>query len=340
MSMEREITKIQPLLNRNGTINHPGWASRMMFAYDPKLIRARPFALKEWDYYQICAGEYILQLTYGHVSYVANFAASLFSVNNGQIRVVSRMKPFPLRSLHMPQSPEDSGVLHARGKDYEICFAMDHTHRHLVFTAKDKTAGAIDIDIELSKDQNNDKMVIATPFSNPNQFYLNCKENFFGVSGHAQMGDLRVDFGERDTAVMDWGRGVWPFSQEWFWGNGTAFVDGDRFGFNLGWGFGDLSNATENMFFWNGKAVKLGALHVEYDPKDCMAQWRFRDETGSFDLTMTPVYDHFTHTDIAWIHTQCHQVHGRFNGYVVLPDGERKEIRDVLAFCEHAVNRW
>jgi len=59
----------------------------------------------------------------------------------------------------------------------------------------------------------NDKMVIATPFDKPNQFYLNCKENFFGVRGHARIGDMRVDMGERDTAVMDWGRGVWPFSQ-------------------------------------------------------------------------------------------------------------------------------
>ncbi|MDD2388057.1 MAG: DUF2804 family protein, partial [Bacteroidales bacterium] len=151
--MEREITQIQPLLNRNGTINNPGWASRMMFTYDPKLIRARPFALKEWDYYQICTGEYILQLTYGHVSYIASFSATLFSVKNGQKHAVSRMKPFPLRSLHMPKNPEDSGVLHAHGKDYEICFTMDHTIRHLAFTAQDKDVGAIDIDIELCKDQ-------------------------------------------------------------------------------------------------------------------------------------------------------------------------------------------
>ena len=151
---------------------------------------------------------------------------------------------------------------------------------------------------------------------------------------------MRIDLGEQDTAVMDWGRGVWPFSQEWFWGNGAAFVGGDRFGFNIGWGFGDLSNATENMFFWNGKAVKLGALEVERDREDYMAPWRFHDEDGKFDLTMTPVLDHFTRTKIAFIQTQCHQVHGRFNGYIVLPDGERKEIEDVLAFCEHAENRW
>jgi hypothetical protein len=340
MTMQREITEQQPLLDRRGALVRPGYATRMMFEYDPRRIHARPFALKEWDFYQICAGEYILQLTYGHVSYVANFAATLFSVNTGQTLAVSRMRPLPLRSLRMPKSPEDAGVLHAQGKDYEVRFEMDAARRHLVFRAHDKIAGDADIDIELHKDPDNDKLVIATPFPKPNQFYLNCKENFFGVRGHARLGDLRVDMGAEDTAVMDWGRGVWPFSQEWFWGNGAAFVDGNRFGFNLGWGFGDLSHATENMFFWNGRAVKLGALRVDRDPKDYMAPWRFCDEAERFDLTMTPVFDHFTRTKIAFIQTQCHQVHGRWSGRVTLPDGERKEISNVPAFCEHAENRW
>ncbi len=338
--MEEEIREVQPLLDKKGTLIQPGYATRMVFEYDSKRIHARPFALKEWDFYQICAGEYILQLTFGHVSYVANFAATLFSVKTGQTRVVSRMKALPLRSLRMPKSPEDSGVLHAQGKDYEMRFTMDDRTRHLVFTARDKAAGSADIDITLSKDAGNDKMVIATPFAKPNQFYLNCKENFFGVRGHAQIGDMRVEMSGNDTAVMDWGRGVWPFSQEWFWGNGGAFVGGDRFGFNIGWGFGDLTHASENMFFWNGKAVKLGALDVERDAGNYTAPWRFRDETGHFDLTMTPVFDHFTRTKIAFIQTQCHQVHGRWNGYVLLEDGTKKEIKDVLAFCEHAENRW
>ncbi len=338
--MEKQITAMQPLLDEHGHIVNPGYATRMMFEYDPKRIHARPFALKEWDFYQICAGEYILQLTFGHVSYVANFAATLFSVKTGETRVVSRMKALPLRSLNMPISPEDPGVLHAKGKDYEMIFTMDDKSRHLVFTAQDKAVGEADIDIELTKDPANDKMVIATPFDKPNQFYLNCKENFFGVCGHAKIGDMRIELGDHDTAVMDWGRGVWPFSQEWFWGNGTAFVGSDRFGFNIGWGFGDLSNSSENMFFWNGEAVKVGTLKVERNAQDYMAPWHFHDETGLFDLTMTPIFDHFTRTKIAFIQTQCHQVHGHYSGHVVLPNGKRQEIRDVLAFCEHAENRW
>jgi hypothetical protein len=338
--MQKEIKQNQALLDERGRLLSPGYAARMLFEYDPQRIRARPLALKEWDFYQICAGDMILQLTYGHVSYVANFAATLFSVRTGQTQTVSRMKPLPLRSLHMPNSPEVSGMLYARGGDYEMRFEMDNIRRRLVFSAQDKATGTVDIDVELTKDPDNDKMVIATPFSKPNQFYLNCKENFFGARGHAQLGDMRIEMGERDTAVMDWGRGVWPFSQEWFWGNGTAFIGRDRFGFNIGWGFGDLSSATENMFFWNGKAYKLDTITCERDTSDYMKPWHLTDKDGLFDFTMTPVYDRYTENNMLIINTHCHQIFGTYNGFAVLPNGESIEVRDLMAFCEHAENRW
>ena len=47
-------------------------------------------------------------------------------------------------------------------------FEMDGDRRHLTFRAQDKDAGAADIDIGLTKDPDNDKMVIATSFAKPN----------------------------------------------------------------------------------------------------------------------------------------------------------------------------
>ena len=35
-----------------------------------------------------------------------------------------------------------------------------------------------------------------------------------------------------------------------------------------------------------------------------------------------------------------HQVHGRYNGYVILDDGQKLEIKDVYGFCEYVENRW
>ncbi len=50
-------------------------------------------------------------------------------------------------------------------------------------------------------------------------------------------------------AVLDWGRGVWTYKNTWYWGSASGLVDGVPFGFNIGYGFGDTSAASENMLF-------------------------------------------------------------------------------------------
>ena len=338
--MQREITTPLRLLDGKGNISSPGYAKKMLYEYNRENIKAGPFSLKEWDFYQITTPENVLQMTIGHVSYVASFSAALFSLKTGERRSFTRMKPFPLRSLGMPVNPEQPNTVLAEGKDFSMRFQTKNTERVLTLRAKDDRLGNVDIDLTINNDPDNEKMVIATPFAKKRQFYLNYKENYFGTRGRAQFGDAFFETGPGDTALIDWGRGVWPFSHEWFWGNGSAFINGGRFGFNIGWGFGDLRSATENMFFWNGKAYKLGVLQVARDERDYMAPWQFRDDTGCFDFTMTPVFDNFTQTKIAFINTHCHQVFGKYNGTATLPDGEKIEVSDLTAFCEHAENRW
>jgi len=338
--MEREITKKTRLLDDKGRLESPGYARNMMFEYDRSRIKAGPLSLKEWDFYQLGMGGHILQMTIGHLSYIANFSAKLIDVTAGTVKSFSPLRLFPLRSMHMPVNPEEENVIEARGRDFTMRFDAKRDRRILTMQAGDAGIGDIKIDIELKCDPENEKMVIATPFFKKNQFYLNYKENFYGASGAVKFGDTVVNAGPEDCAVLDWGRGVWPFRHEWFWGNGAAFTAGGRFGFNIGWGFGDLRNASENMFFWNGKAYRLGRLLVERDENNYTAPWKFRDETGCFDFEMTPVFDNFNRTKIAFIQTQCHQVFAKFNGIAVLPDGKKIEVHDMLAFCEHAQNRW
>jgi len=43
---------------------------------------------------------------------------------------------------------------------------------------------------------------------------------------------------------------------------------------------------------------------------------------------------------ILFINTKCHQVFGKFSGKVRLNDGKEIEIKDFMAFTEHAINHW
>lgn len=57
-----------PLLE-NGKLKTAGYSTHMNFIYDGKTVKSR--RLKEWDFYQILFGDYVLQFTMGHVSYAA-----------------------------------------------------------------------------------------------------------------------------------------------------------------------------------------------------------------------------------------------------------------------------
>ena len=337
--MQKEITKKTNLHKSDGYLN-AGYSKRMMFEYNRKTVKAGIFSLKEWDFYQILSGDWIIQMTIGHVSYIASFSAKIISLKTGETKEFTKLSPLPFKSIKMPENPEVPNQLEAKGKDYKFNFDTHEGIKMLELQAQDKKLGKIDIHLKIDYSTENEKMVIATPFEKKNQFYLNYKENYYDIQGFVKFGDLSVDIEKDATAVLDWGRGVWPFRHEWFWGNGTANIDDGKFGFNIGWGFGDLSNATENMFFWNEKAYKLGALTVERDADDYMAPWKFKDDTVCFDFVMTPIFDNFTYTKIAFIKTQCHQVFGRYNGTATLPDGKKIIIKDMLAFCELAENRW
>lgn len=336
---QNEITRPTLLLAKTGNIANPGYARQMYYCYNPSRISTSIFSLKEWDFYQIDLGDYILQLTIGHLSYIANFNALLISMKGDKLRAYNAFQALPLRSLNMPLFPGTKQKIEKIGKNYSICFEVKNGYRHLTMHAS-LAEGPINIDLLLPENPADEKMVIATPFYKSGQFYLNCKQHFYGITGSVTFGDITIQADGTQTGLLDWGRGVWPFHQEWFWGCGNCFVGKNKFGFNIGWGFGNTQYATENMFFWNGKAYKLGTLEVTRDPNNYMAPWHFVDSTGNFDFTMTPSHNHYTETKVAFIDKHCNQVFGMFNGFVKLPNGKKIQIKNMQAFCEHSENNW
>ncbi len=334
--MQHRITEKTDLLNSNGTLAVRGYATNMCIGYNRERAWGFPLKLKEWNFYQIQKDHYSLQLTFGHVSYMCSVTATLIDLDTGKKWELGTMKPLWVPCLD--RNPEGKSYNLFENKNMRLCFEVTETSRILTVTGTDRNREAVDISIVLENDRKNDKMVICTPFRNPRQFYLNYKENYYSGTGHVRFGDMDVDF-TGCTGLLDWGRGIWPYSHEWFWGNLTAHVDGVPFGFNIGWGFGDLSRATENMFFYNRKAYKLGVLQVERDENDYMKPWKLSDPEGLLEMTFTPVFNNYTENKYVVIDTHCNQVYGTFSGRVKTNDGEIK-FQDLPAFIEHAVNRW
>ena len=191
-----------------------------------------------------------------------------------------------------------------------------------------------------------DQMTIATPFNKPHAFYYNTKINCMRASGYCTVKGERYEFDPGTSlGTLDWGRGIWTYKNTWYWSSLQTYLDDGRtFGFNLGYGFGDTTAASENMLFVDGIAHKLDRVTFDIPTKngkdDFMSTWLITDNEGRLDMTFTPILDRADKTDALIISTDQHQVFGMFNGTATLDDGTVLNISNALGFAEKVKNKW
>ena len=190
-------------------------------------------------------------------------------------------------------------------------------------------------------DEPRDSIVIATPWAEDKKaFYYNQKINCMRASGTVTYkGKTYTLNPETDFAGLDWGRGVWTRDNVWYWGSGSGQIDGVPFGFNIGYGFGDTSAASENVIFYNGIANKFD--DVVFNISDNYTDpWTIKSSDGRFDMDFTPIIDRNALIDVKVIVTDQHQVFGKMNGTAILDDGTKIELKDFLCFAEKVHNKY
>jgi hypothetical protein len=239
--------------------------------------------------------------------------------------------------------PNDSsyGTTKYSDKRLQMSFEVKYQTRHLKCHFENFMDGKpFDAEIVLEQPPM-DSMVIATPWAEKHAFYYNQKINCMRASGYVSFDGKIYRFDpSTDFGTLDWGRGVWTYDNTWFWGSGNADIDGNSFGWNIGYGFGDTSAATENMLFWNGTAHKLDDVTFHIPETGYMDPWKFTSSDGRFEMDFVPILDRAADLDFKLIVSEQHQVFGRMSGTAILDDGTAVHIQDVLCFAEKVHNRY
>ena len=60
--MQHEVIKWTPLLDEDGNLIEPGYATSMIYDYDRTDIKANKLRIKEWDYYLIYNKDFAMQV--------------------------------------------------------------------------------------------------------------------------------------------------------------------------------------------------------------------------------------------------------------------------------------
>ena len=343
--MQHEITEAIPLLDEQGNLNEAGYAKKLLPVYQRDRIRVNKTRIKEWDYYLVNNGRFALALTVDDNGYMGLDSISLLNLEEGWEITKSPMSFMPLGRLKMPETSAIGDVKHA-GAHHSISFKNDGSGKRVLSARMSDfgPAGPLYATIELT-DEPEESMVICTPFDRAGHFYFNQNINCMRASGQVYYGGRTYVFDPSESfAVLDWGRGVWTYHNTWYWGSASYHVNGVPFGWNIGYGFGDTSAASENMLFYGGKAHKLSRVTFHIPTKDgredYLAPWRFSSDDGRFEMDFTPVLDRAACTDFKLLKSDQHQVFGRFTGTATLDNGRVIRVEDFPGFAEKVENKW
>lgn len=341
--MQKKLTEGK-LLDKEGNLNEAGYSTSLVRDYNRDDIKAGKLRIKEWDYYYIGNNKFAVALTIDDNSYMRLGSVSVLEFDTKFWKTKSAMGFLSLGKTNLPPSSK-VGSVNQDYKNLKLEFINDGNNRHLIGYMKNflpKQDFSCDFTLY---DEPLDSLVIATPFDKPKYFYYNQKINCMRVKGWAKVGDKTYDFEKEESfATLDWGRGVWTYKNTWYWSSLSCLANDKRVGFNLGYGFGNTSAASENIIFYDGKAYKVDQVvfNIPTDEKgkdDYLAPWTIKSNDGKVDLEFKPILNRKDNTNLLILKSLQNQVFGHFSGTLKV-DNEEIKIIDQVGFAEKVTNYW
>ena len=273
--------------------------------------------------------------------YIGLQSVSLLNFKEGWEHTETILNPFPMGKFKLPETSV-YGVTKYADRRLKMRFVVEDGKRKIQCKFDNFYKGKpFECQIVLNEPKT-ESMVIATPWrEKKTAFYYNQKINCMPASGYMRYDGREYRFNPRtDFGTLDWGRGVWTYDNRWYWGSGNGRIDGKAFGFNIGYGFGDTTAATENVLVYDGKIHKLDDVTFNIPKDSYMKPWTFTSSDNRFEMEFKPVLDRAAKTSALIIETDQHQVFGRMSGKAVLDDGRVLEIKDLMCFAEDVHNRY
>ena len=344
--MQTELTQPTPLLNPDGKLAQVGWSRQPIL--DCNLENARFYALrplqrfrkKRWDYYAIFTPTRFFSATIADLGYAGNVFVYTLDFETGELHEEGLVIPLG-SGITIERNPND-GIAAFSNKKASLEFKVKGEKRYLKIDWPDfHDRRGIQAEITLSQPAAHESMNITIPIGEK-RFYDNTKINCMPAEGYIQYGDIREELMPTSSlGTLDWGRGVWEYQSFWNWASTSGFLpDGGTIGLNFGKGFGDLSKASENAVIVSGRVHKLDKVEFGYTSDDYMQPWHFTDNEDRLDLVFTPFKDRTATTNLVIITSEVHQMFGRYNGHVILDDGSKLEIKNLVGFAEEHHARW
>jgi hypothetical protein len=286
---------------------------------------------KRFDYWGIVTPEVIVGLTIASLDYAGVVSIVVVDRRNGAETILSALSPLARRFENSDRS--GVGVARGRARRLNLSFASSPAGSRLeaegpgVRIVADVRPGA-------------DSLGVVVPWSQ-RRFQYTVKDVGRPVTGTLHLGGEEIRFGPDNGsfAILDHGRGKWPYSITWNWAAGYGVVAGRRVGLQLGGQWTVGTGSTENGLFVDGR---LNKIHEEltwtYDRSNWMAPWRI--DGPRVRVTLAPFHERDERMNLLVFASEIHQCFGVFTGWVLDDSGTRIPVDGLVGWAEEARNRW
>ena len=332
MIREPAIAAPTTLVGANGRLNRAavGWAPQPII--DTSALGAGRGRTKRWEYWNVITPTHILAATVSSIDYAC--VPEVWVLERATGREWGRTATvIPPRDTVLAARLE-YGPSWTRAKELEIEITEEAGGTRIQAEIPD-----VEFNVFAALPPGHERLALAVPWSDT-RFQYTVKDVARPATGTLRLDGAEVRLPEGESwAVLDHGRGRWPYNISWNWGAGSGRSDGHVIGVQVGAQWTAGTGVSENAFFIDGQLHKIhGETEWEYD----LAQWRapWRVSGGGFEAVLTPFHVKRSRTNLLLLSGRTDQCFGEWAGTFTTAAGSAISFAGIAGWAEAVHNRW
>lgn len=339
MNLETEIQQPINLCDPRGGLNRNavGWSRNPIHRCN---LKGHLLRKKKWNYWCFYDENFLASFTVSDVDYAGVIFCYWLDRKTGEFQETTVLTPFGKGTL-LGQTVANNATY--EGKDGYLRFQTDEDGNYIIKVKfMPGTKKSIEADLKLEVPANWESLNVTVPWSNQ-RFQFTHKLFGLGVQGTVRTAEKTHQFQPKTSfGVLDFGRGIWPYSTKWNWASMSYRPGGNEvYGVNLGGGWTDGTGTTENALLINGRIYKIpSVIAFEFDKKNPEKPWLiYSKESKAVELVLTPTFHRKAVSNVGIIASRVDQMIGDFEGVLRVGKSEFR-IEKGQGWAEDHVARW
>jgi uncharacterized protein YaiE (UPF0345 family) len=329
-----ELTEPVDLCTAEGRLNRAavGWSRRPLHR-----CNLRGWGrTKRWEYWCFATPTHLVAITVSDLDYLGLTSVYFLEYGRRGIREAARTALRPLAAgVRLPRDL-DAGEVGASGP-VRVGMRREGDGTRVRF-ACDTPAGPLSGDLLAELPPGHETLGVVVPWSD-RRFQYTSKHTARPARGTVRIGGDSFDFGG-GWAVLDHGRGRWPYDTRWNWGAASGVTGGRTVGLQLGGTWTVGTGTTENALCVDGRLTRIGE-ELEWVRSDPAEPWSVcTPGTDRVDLVFTPFHVRRERIDAWLLGNETDQAFGHWSGTVRDQAGALITVEGLLGWVEQVHMRW